>query len=201
MYLLYEHLKDEHGNILATDMLLSSFYPGTTGVRWKDPTESGIFEICKLTFKSIPIKERTYNPDTTIWSFMGGAGKRVYDSLKANPVASAGLKFQKIDGLEDQKRAGRISAPVKSLFDAADFFYEPAAPVSTAPPRDKIIEELGNMLELQPKTAILVMDAAELKRRYRQAALKYHPDRNNGDGSKMSDLNYWWQQWQPFASI
>jgi curved DNA-binding protein CbpA len=30
------------------------------------------------------------------------------------------------------------------------------------------------------------------KSSYRRAALKYHPDRNNGDGSKMSELNSLW---------
>jgi DnaJ-like protein len=32
----------------------------------------------------------------------------------------------------------------------------------------------------------------EAKKRYRKAAMQYHPDRNGGDGSKMSSLNEVW---------
>ncbi len=36
-----------------------------------------------------------------------------------------------------------------------------------------------------------------LKPIYRKAALRLHPDRNNGDGSKMSELNSIWAELQP----
>jgi len=59
---------------------------------------------------------------------------------------------------------------------------------------DVLVEKFWRMLEqagLKPDRTVLALDVA--KKVYRKAALFYHPDRNNNDGKKMSQLNYLWQ--------
>jgi hypothetical protein len=198
MYLLYEHHKDASGQIIATDMLLTSVYPGASRVIFKSASEKAIFELCKLTFKEIHTKERTIDMDTYIWSFFGTAGKAVYDRLKASAIAAAGLQFQRIDNLAEQKKNGYIRAPAASLFDAADFFYQQAAPSSNAPSKEQLKAQLAPMLGVPPEE-LEVQPLSALKKPYRQAAMRLHPDRNNGDATQMTELNYLWQQWQPYA--
>lgn len=199
MYLLYEHHKDPStGALLATDMLLTSRFPGTPYVNFKSATEKAIFEFCKLTFKSIHTKERTIDMDTYIWSFFGNAGQRVYEQLKASALAAAGLSFQRVENLAEQKKNGFISLPAATKIDPADFFYQQAAPSSTAPARDEIKIKLSAILNLTGDQ-LDSLSMAELKKDYRKAALRYHPDRNNGDAKQMTELNYWWQQWQAYA--
>ena len=41
-------------------------------------------------------------------------------------------------------------------------------------------------------------DKEGLKKAYRKASMKLHPDRNNGDGSKMSELNQIWSELQEY---
>lgn len=55
-------------------------------------------------------------------------------------------------------------------------------------------EELLSLLGLNSwgQFDSLLSDKASAKKIYRAAAIKYHPDKNNGDGSKMSKLNELW---------
>ena len=52
--------------------------------------------------------------------------------------------------------------------------------------------------QVQVKLKVLLATDTVDKKSYRAAALKYHPDRNHGDGAKMSELNMLWQLWQQF---
>lgn len=193
MYLLYEHLKDANGNLLATDMLMSSFYPGKPGINFKNPGEAGFFEFTKKTFKNIHISQRSYDPDTKIWSFLGRIGGTVYKVLHDSPLASVGLKFQRIESLRDQVLAGYVHAPTAQFaFDPQDFFYTPAPPVSTAPSKSEAARLLAPILGI-PESSIGSLEFKELKKYYRAAAMLAHPDRNGGDGARMTNLNYLWQ--------
>src|SRR5215472_13039551 len=124
MYLLYEHHFDASGAILATDMVLSSGYPGRKFVNFKrDPAEAAIFEFAKRIFKNIHFQNRTYEDVGNVWSFLGTSGKEVYEALKASPIVAVGLKFQRVENLMAQAATGSISAPSTSTWNANDFFY------------------------------------------------------------------------------
>lgn len=198
MYLLYEHHKDSDGNILATDMLLTSVFPGKPFVSFKNAAEKAIFELCKLTFKEIHTKERTIDMDTYIWSFFGDAGRRVYEKLKASPLATVGLKFERVENLASQKASGYIDALKASGMDPADFFYQQAAPASSGPTIEQVEKKLAALLDIDTPD-LETCAPGDLKKLYRQAAMRLHPDRNNGDAKGMTELNYYWQEWQKMS--
>jgi len=200
MYLLYEHFKSASGEILATDMLLTSRFPGSPFISFRDANEKALFEFCKLIFKSIHTKNRTIDMNTYIWSFLGSAGKDVYDKIKASPIVAAGLLFERVEDLKGQKAAGFIHRPDTSRIDPSDFFYQQAAPASAKIlTRSEIAAKLAPMLQLTAPT-IEAADLSILKKEYRRAALRLHPDRNNGDATQMTELNWLWQQLQPTQS-
>lgn len=192
MYLLYEFHRSPSGEILVTDMLCTSFYPGRPSISWKNGTEKALFELVKAEFKKVPISQRTYSDKSNIWSFLGVWGKTVHDSIKASPLAAVGVKFQGINGLAEQADSGIISNVSTTAYNAEDFFYTPSAPAPSGPSTEELRSQLASRLGI----SIAELNSADkltLKKWYRVKALEYHPDRNNGDGSRMTELNYLWQ--------
>jgi hypothetical protein len=81
-----------------------------------------------------------------------------------------------------------LSAKPKPKMSAEEFFYNHAAPAAQPEmTKESISSQLAELIGVS-------IDAID-KKTYRQAALRYHPDRNNGDGSKMSTLNMLWRVW------
>lgn len=192
MYLLYEFHTDSDGNLLATDMMLSSGFPGRTFIRFKDPIETGLFETCKKVFKDVHTKERTIDMDTYIWSFFGDAGKQVYERLKAMPLEQIGMVYERVENLAAQRASGSIAK--QTVFtNPKDFFYQSEAPASSGPSLEEVEKKLKNLLGTED------LDTPGLKKVYFKAAMRLHPDRNNGDSSGMTELNYYWQEWQKLS--
>jgi hypothetical protein len=177
---------------------MTSVYPGYNKVNLKQATESIVFNAVKEVFKNTHISKRIFDNDTKVWSFIGLAGKEVYDALKDSPfIRHKMLSFECVENLIEQAQARNIKRPVKSTWSAQDFFYQQAAPVSTVLSKEAIAEKLAALLRLTP-TELNSAERSSLKKVYRTAALEYHPDRNNGDGVRMTELNYLWQQYQPY---
>ena len=119
---------------------------------------------------SIPASDRTYNEDTKHWSILS----KYYENLKsAGSVMN--LKWE-----EQQK------------IKAGKFFYEEVLNTPVVVTREMLQAQLCKLMEVQPDT---LHDTVLAKKAFRAAALRYHPDRNNGDGSKMSELNSLWSQY------
>jgi hypothetical protein len=200
MYLLYEHHSSPSGELLGTDMLLSSWFPGRKGINWKDPADAAIFEFSKIIFKDVHIASRNYDPKTNVWSFLGSVGKEVYEKLKGSPIIAVGLKLQKIEDLLAQAETGFISKPSISSWDANDFFYNPQGVVSgSGPSKAEIVLKLSALLAISERE-LESASIQQLKKPYRLAAKLLHPDFNNGDDKGMRELNMLWQQWQPFLA-
>lgn len=196
MYILYEHLRSPEGEILATQMLFSSYIGAAPKLNWRSDSEKAAAMLVKdQYFKAVPLAERMYSgAPEHIWTFLGASAKTVYDAIKTSPIASM-VQFLAIDGLEEQVKAGFVADPAKNgkLPKAADFFYNTAPAASTpALTRESAAEKLAPMLGVEA-TALAIAEPTALKKLYRSAALMFHPDRNNGDGSKMSELNMLWQ--------
>lgn len=197
MYVLYEHHKDQNGEILITDMALSFRFPGSTKIDFKrlSVQEKALFEIVKDTFfKDIHPRYRSMDDKTKVWSFFAPWGKILYENLLVSPLTQVGLKFERVEQLQASFEAGYIERP-KLLIDPSDFFYTTALPPTpSGPTREQAIMQLASILNLPTATLTDKSQNGDLiKRAYRRTALAVHPDRNSGDGSKMSELNMLWQ--------
>ena len=198
MYVLYEHHKGPDGAILVTDMALTFRFPGNPRIDFRrlSVQQKALFEIVKDTFfKDIHPRYRSMDDKTKVWSFFAPYGKTLYENLKASPLTQVGLLFERVDGLQASFENEWVERS-KIVIDPHDFFYTPAGQtnVSSGPSREQAIMQLAAILNL-PTEALTseVRDGDLIKRAYRRSALALHPDRNNGDGSKMSELNMLWQ--------
>ncbi len=185
MYVYYEHHKDANGKIVLTELVLSSWGNGRLGIIFANSTENMLFEICKLALKHAPIAQRSYDPAINVWSYFDEWGQFTLMRL----VSVTDSIAQKVTLIEVQDLAvqavnKRIDLPGKRV-RPEDFFYNYGKPV---------VQAVMTKETLEQKLKSLMGETLD-KSSYRRAALKYHPDRNNGDGSKMSELNSLWNMY------
>ena len=196
MYVLYEHHKGPDGAILVTDMALTFRFPGNPRIDFRRLSiqEKAIFEIVKDTFfKDIHPKFRSMDDKTKVWSFFAPWGKTLYENLLASPLTQVGLRFERVEALQASFEAGYVTRPELRI-DPSDFFYAQEQPKASGPSREEAIMQLAALLELTTATLTdKALNEGTIKKAYRRKALALHPDRNNGNGSKMSDLNMLWQ--------
>lgn len=120
----------------------------------------------------IPSSDREYNPVTKIWfiSAHSNTGMDYYKLLE--PLLDATFypvfKFSKAD--TEQYKYGQVGGIKISVNDEINKF-------------NKLMIEL-TLPQLNDKT-----EQSEATKIYRKAALLLHPDRNQGNGEKMSILN------------
>jgi hypothetical protein len=182
MYVYYEHHKDASGKIVLTELVLSSWGNGKLAISFLSKTENMIFEICKLALKHAPVAQRSYDPATCVWSYFDEWGQFTLDRLVTVTDSIAHkVALIEVQDLAAQAVNKRISLSAKRV-RPEDFFYNYGKPVAQAVMTKETLEQklksfMGETLD---------------KSSYHRAALKYHPDRNNGDGTKMSELNSLW---------
>lgn len=190
MYVFYEHFKDANGKIVMTEIKLSSSI-NRWFISFKNSVENLQFELSKKVMKdSVPISHRTYDPDTKIWSYLPPYGESVLKGIETATSICGGAILQEVEELQDLARQSYFDlSKRKKAIKTEDFFYNhgtiPAQPALT---KEQVASKLASIFGVSS----LPSEAGALKKLYRQAAMRLHPDRNNGDGSQMSDLNMLW---------
>ena len=170
-------------------------------INWKDKQEKMYLDVISGIFKEIPLKNRMYDEQTHIWAFVGHYGAVILSHLESMITQGlfTSLTITEVENLEERvknrtlnqkKRAAPAEAEIK--FKEEEFFYTHAASSSSTPSGAALVSKLLPLLSCSEEQLISANDIA-LKKLYRQAALRLHPDRNSGDGSKMSELNMLWE--------
>jgi hypothetical protein len=126
------------------------------------------------------------------------SGLRVYEAIKNDMMTKQFIELERVQNLYDQVKAGYI-ARAKTLLDAEEFFYNKAGSASKQRSKDEVLEELLESLGYPPDYNFTALAAEEQKKAYRRAAIAKHPDRNQGNGKAMSELNALWQEWSRYA--
>ena len=139
-------------------------------------------DIVEFIKKAIPSNKRTYDPASYTWYF----GSEYFDLIKLlfdghceytlTIVSEDEVKKK----LEEAQRTQSSWHPAQySIDDELQKFIILLLPVTVGKNGD-FTKEVKNWTKNDATKA------------YRRAAMFYHPDRNNGDGSKMSELNSTW---------
>lgn len=191
MYLFYEHHRDATNKIILTEIKFSS-----SNTRWfisfKDQRENMIFEAAKIILKWPPVLKRSIDPTRWVWTYFEDYGEQVLAKIQETTKPLGGVTCIEIEDLFVQAAAQIIQLGKRKKIDAKEFFYNYGAPIQRAAlSREQIQLELTKLLEISTRD-LAAATKDDMKRLYRRAALRLHPDRNNGDGSKMSDLNMYW---------
>lgn len=168
---------ENRGNV-AYDLTITKNYS-------KDAFEQ-LKSFVELLKCQVPASNRVYDPQTKMWTIE----KNIFDNhlLKLMDM----LKIRYVKGKPynyTNPYAANNATAQKPKIDPNNFFYNttPAPAVQT---RESITESLAKMLGVPVSTLAQPID--QVKKLYRRKALELHPDRNNGDGSKMSELNSLW---------
>jgi hypothetical protein len=190
MYVFYEHHRDPSGQIMLTELRLSS-YPDWMRIQFKNATENTAFEASKVLLKQAPVAVRSYDADLKVWSYLGSEwGQRTLDQLKAVISNITRVKFVEVEDLRLYARVDRYDPSRKKEIKPEDFFYQHTAQ-PTVIPKESVLKQLTQLLQV-PETELVSADKDALKKIYRRACLRLHPDCNNGDGAQMSELNMLW---------
>jgi len=193
MYVFLEHHRDaETGKVVTTDVVASSHRNGV-GIYWK--TDRDLLEFLAKLFKTPAIKDRMYDDATKVWTYLGDEGWKllqvIQKTLKDWPMFR--VEFVEIENLLEQIKAGGIRPTTRqSAYDPATFFYQKEqkfrSPTLT---KDYAAEKIAGIFQI-PLEDFKALDKDSAKSAYRRAAIRLHPDRNNGDGTLMSELNMLW---------
>lgn len=148
--------------------------------------------------KQIPSSDRAFDVHNNVWTIP------IANWLAMKPIAEAGFKcnclkwadlFQDFINADFDTFSNYNSLHNYSIPKPEDFFYEqpPVNQNSIRPTAELSLKDI----ELKLIEFFAVPDlTGDLKKLYRRAAMKYHPDLNNGDSTKMSELNWLWQEYQ-----
>lgn len=199
MYVYYEEFKDANGTLLLTEVVLSS-YAREAKIDWSSKSEKAQFDILNAYFKSIPGDKRAYDATSHVWTYKETTGAALISTIQSGITGGllGNCSVNKIIDLEDKVAKKELNRKdpkprkpeqVEIKFKEEEFFYapEPKAELSG----EKLWSALATQLEI-PVELVKTGTKDTLKGAYRRAALRFHPDRNDGDGSKMSELNYLW---------
>lgn len=152
-------------------------------------------ETCVIMIKQIPASERTFESLLKIWTIPTPSFdilRTLWDKsniiIENNFISHADLK-RWAEGLE-----GVVLEHEKTAPKPEDFFYNTGQVIDGL----KVSKEQARMtlVDFLTREAITVFENGDLIKSYKIAARKLHPDLNGGDATKMTELNFLWQQYK-----
>jgi hypothetical protein len=198
LYLHYEEFQISLPDKGVQDLVRLVFSTSATEKKVYGAKVFATIKDCCYYLKQIPGDSRTMDPKTYIWTIP----QDKFDSLKkiylTMQYISSESYFKKHDSLQDFVD-GVKKQKLGDIPKAEEFFYSYGQPVAGGSlSKESIAAKLQLILTEALKTEIDLSKATviDLLKVYRKAALIYHPDRNGGDGSKMSELNMLWQMYK-----
>lgn len=157
-----------------------------------------VFNAAINTIKMIPGGKRRYDPSQKIWYIDNEYWQPVQAFFAAGAPAYKLVPYANEDAWEAfLTGSARVKVDWSSAKDnvAAQSFFNNFNSVVERIADDKSDKQtLAELLGLASFEQI-PSDKALAKKLYRAAAIKLHPDKNSGDGSKMSTLNELWGQY------
>lgn len=149
-----------------------------------------LFSLALIGMQTIPPKDKVWNDASKTWN--------VHFDVWANlmPYYTTAPEIYEMISYATRMQwnnfvSGGISSGCDAAEAAAQFFGTAAfnnAVVATASITSER-EELVSLLGLANWGAFDALQNGELRKVYRAAAMRLHPDRNSGDGSRMAKLN------------
>lgn len=163
--------------------------------RMRDNSNFAVYHSLLL---QIPSGERSYDPNTKVWTIRKEKFDTIFQFFDATAMILHGditndivKGWTAFDAEDEERRKKQKAAPA-----AEEFFYHYSQPTTT---RASL-----SLDDLVSKITQLILDAGisetDLSVAYKKAVRKLHPDVNNGDGSRMSELNMYWQQLKQLQS-
>lgn len=158
------------------------------------------FNAALTAVKTIPSGKRKYDPDTKIWYI----DNEYWQQMRQFFIAGSQL-FTLVEHPDEDSFNCVLTGQPKTkpswngpAPDAAKNFYHNFNNVITRIADNKSDKQLlAELLQIQSFDHI-PSDKTLANKLYRAAAMRLHPDRNNGDGSKMSELNRIWREYVKF---
>ncbi len=181
VYIYYSQVKGENGETILTEGKLTSI-ANNWHLNFKLQSENAAFLYVKnACFKNPPLRYRMYDEKTCVWTFLNEWGDKVLKLIKDAEKLLA-IKCIEVPDLSAIASLSHFNiAAASAEFKPENFFYEKEAPTSSK-----------TLSPEQVKVKLAALGVTD-KKSYRAAALHLHPDRNNGDGSAMAELNMLWQ--------
>lgn len=189
MYVFFENHKDPEGNVVATDVISSS-YEDNFRINWsKDKIQ---FEIMKKMLKTPDIAVRTYSDVTHMWSYLGTAGFFLLKTLEEafSKLPQMRIEFRYVKDLEEAVLRGSIFREQSTKFDPANFYYNRFSPAEELT-KETAAPLLAKLLECEPEDIS--------KSLWFRAVRRYHPDLWSDKpeekimSAKLSEINMLWR--------
>lgn len=136
----------------------------------------------------VPASDRTYDSATKTWEISAGYFAPVETILKNMNNVRIDYTEEVTASTNPRSNAAEEQVQVTEEF-ASSFYTEPEAVSTTSTiSAESVLKQLVAIFGFD----IVSLSEINLKRAYRKKALELHPDRNNGDGTRMSEFNMLW---------
>jgi hypothetical protein len=183
-----------HYFVDSVNGLAKIHFSGSSTTHGRFIKNKALFALALTGMQTIPSKDKVWNDASKTWNVHFDVWAKLMPYYTCAPeiyeMISYATRAQWLNFVSG-KVAVSNGYPLNDAEAAAQFFGTAAfnnAVVATASVASER-EELVSLLGLDNWGAFDALKNGDLRKVYRSAAMRLHPDRNNGDGSRMAKLN------------